>query len=97
MTQSFVTCAAIVGICYAIAFSCKQTEKIKDNYIPIISVVSGSILAMIGYYIGMASIPAEDPITALWVGAASGLSAVGINQLGKQLTKDDSKEDGDLV
>ena len=81
--MDFVSCAAITGICYFVGLIFKSLP-FKDEIIPIACGISGAILGIIAYEIGMASFPAEDGITALWIGISSGLAATGINQIGKQ-------------
>lgn len=80
----FISCAAIMGICYALGFCLKQLPFVKDNYIPVCMCISGAILGALAYAIGMPSFPAEDIITALWTGIANGLMATGVNQMLKQ-------------
>ena len=80
------TVVAIVVICYLIGMAAKATDKIKDNYIPVIVGVAGGILGAIGMYV-MPEFPANDVLNAIAVGIASGLASVGVNQIGKQLNK----------
>ena len=81
--MEFVSCAVITGICYFIGMIFKSLP-FKDEIIPIACGISGAILGIIAFEIGMASFPADDPLTALWIGISSGLAATGINQIGKQ-------------
>ena len=82
----FISCAAIMGICYALGFCLKQLPFVKDNYIPVCMCIAGAILGAFAYAIGMPSFPAEDIITALWTGIANGLMATGVNQMLKQVS-----------
>lgn len=82
--------AAITVICYLIAMLVKATA-INNKWIPIICGVAGSLLGIASLYI-MPDFPAEDVITALAVGATSGLAATGANQVFKQLKKTGSEE-----
>lgn len=85
----FASCIAITVICYGIAYAVKQMELIKDKYIPCIVVVLGAVMGAVALLTGMPSYPAHDIITAIAVGVYSGMMAVGINQIGKQLKKDE--------
>ena len=51
-------------------------------------VLSVVVLGAIAYLTGMPEYPASDIVTAIAVGAASGLAATGANQIGKQFIKD---------
>jgi hypothetical protein len=48
---------------------------------------SGLALGAVAYIIKMPQFPANDIITAMAVGVASGGAAVAINQVGKQMVK----------
>lgn len=80
------TVVSIVAICYVIGLGCKASEKIPDNWIPVIMAVCGGILGIIGLYT-MSDFPARDPINAIAVGMFNGLAATGVNQLYKQQCK----------
>ena len=80
------TVVAIVAICYLVGMAVKASEKIKDNYIPVIVGTVGGILGVVGMYV-MPEFPAHDILNAIAVGIVSGLASTGVNQLGKQLTK----------
>ena len=78
--------AVITVICYLIGMAVKATA-IENKWIPIIVGVSGGVLGVVGMLI-MADFPATDYLTAVAVGIVSGLAATGINQVGKQLSKE---------
>lgn len=80
------TVVAIVVICYLIGMAAKAIEKVKNNLIPIIVGAAGGILGVIGMYV-IPDFPAHDVLNAIAVGIMSGLTAVGANQIGKQLSK----------
>lgn len=84
---NYAEVAFIIVLCYAIGFICKQSEKIRDNYIPIIVVCCGAIFGALGYFI-IKDFPYTDILNSIACGAFNGFIAVGINQLGKQLTKE---------
>lgn len=76
--------AAIVILCYVVGEIAKASA-LENKWIPIICAVAGIPLGIAGMYI-MPEFPATDVITAAAVGAFSGLSATGVNQIKKQLT-----------
>lgn len=81
----------IVSIVY-MAVECykKWIAKGKEkwlNVIPVIALILGSVLGVVVYYIEPSIIVASNHWWALVVGAVSGLSAVGSNQMFKQLKK----------
>lgn len=55
--------------------------------IPVISAILGAIAGIVCFYAFPAIIAAQDIVTAILVGMASGLSATGCNQVFKQLSK----------
>ena len=75
---------AIAGICYLAGLAVKASN-IKDEWIPVIVGVVGLALGLVCHYTGVPDFPAEDPVNAAFIGAVSGLSAVGVNQMVKQL------------
>lgn len=79
--------AAITAICYVVGMALKAWGRV-DKYIPCIVGALGMILGAVGLYI-MPDFPAADIITAIAVGAVSGWGATGINQIFKQLAKDE--------
>ena len=81
------TVVAIVVITYLIGLGAKAIPQIKDNYIPIIVGVAGSILGVVGMYV-IPDFPANDILNAIAVGIVSGLSSTGVNQIYKQVKKD---------
>lgn len=82
------TSVAIVVICYLIGIACKAADKIKDNFIPVIVGVCGGALGIVGM-LTIPDFPATDILNAIAVGIASGLAAVGANQVYKQLSHED--------
>jgi len=79
--------AAITAICYVIGMALKAWGKV-DKYIPCIMGALGMILGAVGLHV-MPDFPASDIITAIAVGAVSGWGATGINQIFKQLSKEE--------
>ena len=76
---------AITVICYLIGMVCKASP-LDDKWIPCIVGVLGGALGVVGMFI-MPDFPAHDILNAVAIGIVSGLAAVGVNQIGKQLTK----------
>ena len=77
--------AVITVICYLIGEAVKASG-LDNKWIPIIVGICGGALGVAGMYL-MADFPASDYLTAVAVGIVSGLAAVGINQIGKQLNQ----------
>lgn len=88
MDFGIATVLAITVLAYVIGASVRATN-LDNKWIPIICGVSGIILGLIGFFLGMPDFPATDPITAAAVGAASGFAATGVNQIGKQLSNNE--------
>lgn len=79
---------AIMVICLVAGIAAKNIRAISDKWIPVICGVLGGILGAVGMNI-MPEFPAHDYISAVAVGAISGLAATGVHQIYKQFTKDD--------
>ena len=77
--------AVITVICYLIGEAVKASG-LDNKWIPIIVGACGGALGVAGMFF-MADFPAQDYLTAVAVGIVSGLAAVGINQIGKQLNQ----------
>ena len=82
------TFPAIIALCYLVGLGAKAVEVIPDKYIPVICGVAGLLLGIAAMLI-IPEFPAQDYITAAAVGAMSGLAATGINQVYKQLSKEE--------
>ena len=85
----FASCLAITIICYGVAEALKRGKYIKEKYLPSILLILGAVLGCVAFLINMPSFPANDIITALAVGIYSSMMAVGINQVFKQVGKDE--------
>lgn len=88
MDFGIVSVAAITVICYLVGMVVKAIPNMDDKYIPIACGVCGAVLGPLALYLGVADFPATDYMTAVAVGIVSGLAATGINQVGKQLSKE---------
>ena len=82
-----VIATAIYGIIevYKMVFKSETAKRI----IPIIAGVLGVILGIAAFYLCPMILPTDNVFMAAVIGLASGLSSVGINQIGKQITKKD--------
>lgn len=79
---------AIVVLCYLIGAAVK-VSGIGDRWIPVIAGLCGGLLGLLGLWIGVPDLNGTDPLTAAAVGVMSGLTAVGVNQVWKQMKKDE--------
>ena len=77
--------AAITVICF-LAGEAVKLSPLDEKWIPVICGVLGGILGVVGMYV-MPEFPANDVVTAIAVGIASGLAATGMHQIYKQQTK----------
>ena len=80
--------AVITVLVYIIGLAVKATA-LNNKWIPVICGVSGVILGVLALVIGMPDFPATDYLTAAAVGGVSGLAATGMDQVVKQLKKDE--------
>ena len=75
---------AIVVLCYLLGVGVKASG-LDNKWIPVIAGFFGGLLGLLGLWLGVADLGALDPLTAAAVGVMSGLTAVGINQVYKQM------------
>lgn len=91
-----MTIPAIAAIVYTIIditkTACGGDEKFK-RFIPLISALLGAVLGVVSFYAVPGVVETQNIFVAIVMGAASGLSATGTNQVVKQLTKGESKPD----
>lgn len=69
----------IVAFCYCVGFGLKKASFFNDKYIPIVMIVLGAISGLL--INGL-------EFQYFMIGAISGASATGVNQLYKQITKE---------
>ena len=92
-----ISVPVIVGIVYFIMAVYKTLVKdaptFWTNLIPVWAAMLGIGLGILAYYCVPEVMPAENVLVAVLIGLSSGLGAVGVNQVGKQIkkTKDDEK------
>lgn len=87
MDFGFASVTAITVIVY-FATEIIKNFPIDTKWLPAICGLMGAILGIVGYF-AMTDFPAPDILTAICVGIASGFAATGVNQVYKQLTKDE--------
>lgn len=86
--SNYVTVMPIIIICYVFGIFFKNLKNFPDSMIPVVISVIGAIIAVPAMYV-MTDFPANDIITAISVGIASGLASVGANQIYKQVKKEE--------
>lgn len=88
--MTIVTIPAIAAIVYTlidiVKTACGGDEKFK-RFIPLISALLGAICGVVSFYCVPGVIETQNILVAIVIGAASGLSATGTNQVVKQLVK----------
>lgn len=89
MELGIVSFAAIVVIAYLAGYIWKTADKLPDKWIPCVCGTIGCILGIVAYLIKVPDFPANDILNAAAVGIVSGFAATGINQISKQLSKDE--------
>lgn len=92
--MEIVSIPAIATIVYAIVEVYKavfKSEKAK-RAIPIVAGVLGVILGVVAFFACPSIVPTDSAFIAAVMGLFSGLSSVGVNQIGKQLLKKDGEK-----
>ena len=94
MTE-ITTIPALAAIVYTIIDIAKTAlggdERFK-RFIPLVACVLGAGCGVVAFYCVPGVMETENLLVALGLGAASGLSATGANQIGKQLTHTTAEE-----
>ena len=89
-----IVAAAVYGIIELLkCLFFEKNEKFK-KFIPVFSAVLGGAITLVTFIISPESVPCTAWYGALLMGSASGLSAVGINQIKKQAEKKDGEGGG---
>ena len=95
MTE-ITTIPALAAIVYTIIDIAKTAlggdERFK-RFIPLVACVLGAGCGVVAFYCVPGVMETENLLVALVLGAASGLSATGANQIGKQLTHTTTAEE----
>ena len=88
-----VSVPAIAAVVYwvvnLIKYIVGENETFK-RFIPLIATALGVVSGVVCFYALPSIIPATNLLVAIVIGAASGLTATGANQVLKQLTKGDN-------
>lgn len=88
MNLEIVPVLSIVVVCYLIGLLCKAFEAFSDKFIPVTVGIVGGILGIAAWHT-IPGFAAENWLMALEIGIASGLASTGVNQVYKQLQKDE--------
>jgi len=95
MFNEIATIPALAAIVYTLIDITKTAmggdEKFR-RFIPLIACVLGAVCGVVAFYCVPGVMETENLLVAIVLGAASGLSATGTNQVAKQLTKTTAKE-----
>ena len=85
-----ISVPVIAGIVYFVMTVYKTLVKnapaIWTSLIPVWAAVLGVALGLVAYFLVPEVMPAENALVAVLVGLASGLGAVGVHQVGKQIS-----------
>lgn len=94
--MEIVSLPIIVSVVYGVIELLKLISKSEsfNRVIPIIAAVLGVVLGIVIFYAVPSITFANNIVEAMIIGAVSGLSATGTNQIGKQLSK--SKEESEI-
>lgn len=92
--MEYLSLISVPAIATAVYLLIEVLKKAVNNnekvlrFVPLIALGLGAIAGVICYYFIPSTIPVNDVVVAIIIGAASGLSATGANQIIKQLTKE---------
>ena len=96
MFTDITTIPALAAIVYTIIDITKTAmggdEKFK-RFIPLIACILGAVSGAVAFYCVPGVMDTENLLVALVLGAASGLSATGTNQVVKQLVRTTNTEE----
>lgn len=96
--NEITTIPALAAIVYTIIDIAKTAmggdEKFR-RFIPLIACVLGAVCGVVAFYCVPGVLDTQNLLVAIVLGAASGLSATGTNQVAKQLTRTTTKEGTD--
>lgn len=81
--------AAITVICYLAGLIVKLSPWDGNQLIPVVCGFVGGCLGLASLYIHLPDFPASDPLTAVAVGIVSGLAATGVDQIKRQMGKNE--------
>ena len=91
--ESFLTGASVPAIAAAVYFAVELIKYTTNNsegvkrFIPLISAVLGVVFGLVCFLSVPSIIPSSNVVVAAVIGASSGLTATGFNQIIKQVKK----------
>lgn len=77
---------AITIICYGVSEVVKSAKLVRAEYIPLVSVFIGIFCSIVSLVYGF-DIGGGNAIDIFAIGISSGLAAVGLNQIPKQIKR----------
>ena len=85
---NIATVPAIVAVVYVVVdlLKCAFKSQAFRDAIPLICVCIGAVLGAVVYYATPGAIPADNVLTAIMIGGASGWAATGADQTIKRMT-----------
>lgn len=83
--------SAVYGVIEFFKYFIFGNSEIWKKYIPLIASVIGAIMAICLYFFSPDLLPVPTWYAAVIMGMASGLSAVGVNQIKKQMSNGGEK------
>lgn len=78
-------CAVVYGIIEFLKYFIFSESKVFGKYIPLVAAGVGGVVALLAFAFYPELVPVGNWFSAILIGAASGLSAVGVNQIKKQM------------
>ena len=95
--MEIVSLPIIVTVVYGVIELLKLIFKSEsfNRVIPIVAAVLGVVLGIVIFYAVPSITFANNIVEAMIIGAVSGLSATGTNQIGKQLSKQNDEGEAD--
>ena len=86
-----VIVAAVYGIIEFLKYFVFAENETFKKYIPVISTVLGGVIGIVTFFAFPESIPVGTWYGSILIGCASGLSAVGVNQIKMQMSNGGEK------
>lgn len=96
--NDITTIPALAAIVYTVIDIVKTLRGDDEHFkrlIPLIACVLGAVCGAVAFFCIPGVMNTENLLVAMILGASSGLSATGTNQVVKQLTSTETKEGGD--
>lgn len=95
---TIATVPVIAAIVYGVIdflkyFVFSENETFK-KYIPVISAALGGMFGIVAFFVCPEIVPVGTWYGSILIGCASGLSAVGVNQIKKQIAKNGGDKGG---